>query len=198
VCDEWIHEGWATYLEGVYVEHRFGKSDALKYLNGYKTKVRNRDPIITPCGINRTPPQDMYFKGALFINTLRSVVSDDGRWWKLMREFYGRFKYRNITTGDVVAFFNRNTGRDLTPIFNQYLRRTDLPTLELQFDESAGKVSYRWKADEQAFAMPVKVGRKDAWQLIEPTTEWKTMSLGMKMEEFDVATDLYFVNVSRK
>lgn len=198
VCDEWIHEGWATYLEGVYVEHMFGKADALKYVNGYKTKVKNREPIITACGINRTPSQDMYFKGALFINTLRSIVNDDGRWWKLMREFYGRFKYQNITTGDVVAFFNKNTGRDLTPIFDQYLRRTDLPTLELQFEESAGKVSYRWKVDEKAFAMPVKVGRKDAWQLIEPTTEWKTIALGMKIVEFDVATDLYYINVSRK
>ena len=74
VADEWIHEGWGTYLECVYVEHMFGYDDALKYINGYKSKVRNREPIITPRGINRTPPQDMYFKGALFLHTLRSVV----------------------------------------------------------------------------------------------------------------------------
>ncbi len=40
VCDEWIHEGWGTYAEGIYVEHVFGKADALKYLNGYKSKVQ--------------------------------------------------------------------------------------------------------------------------------------------------------------
>ena len=27
---------------------------------------------------------------------------------------------------------------DLTPIFNQYLRHTAIPTLELKFDESGG------------------------------------------------------------
>ena len=37
--DMWIHEGWTTYLEGLYVEYHWGKDDALKYLNGYKTKV---------------------------------------------------------------------------------------------------------------------------------------------------------------
>ena len=55
----------------------FGHDDALKYINGYKSKVRNREPIITQRGIHRSPPQDMYFKGALFLHTLRSVVDDD-------------------------------------------------------------------------------------------------------------------------
>ena len=43
----------------------------------YKSKVQNLQPIITARGINREPPQDQYFKGALFLNTLRSVVDDD-------------------------------------------------------------------------------------------------------------------------
>jgi hypothetical protein len=46
--------------------------------------------------------------------------------------------------------------------------------------------------------MPVKVGRRDNWQLIEPTTEWKTMKLGVKKDDFKVATDLYYVNVIKK
>ena len=44
--DMWIHEGWATYLECLYVEHVFGYDDALKYTNGYKTKIGNKEPII--------------------------------------------------------------------------------------------------------------------------------------------------------
>lgn len=97
-------------------------------------------------------------------------------------------------TEDVVRFFNDKTGKNLTPIFDQYLRHTNIPTLELQFQDS-GTVSYRWKADEKEFAMPVKVGRKGDWQLIQPTTEWKTMKSGVKKDDFEAATDLYFVNV---
>ena len=162
VSDEWIHEAWATYAEGVYVEHLWGKPDGLKYLNGYTAKVRNREPILAPRGVNRMAPQDMYFKGALFINTLRSIVDDDARWWAIVRDYYREFQYRDIMTEDVVRFFNRKTGRDLTAIFDQYLRRADLPTLELRFDD-AGTVDYRWKADEPAFDMPIKVGRRPAW-----------------------------------
>jgi dipeptidyl-peptidase-4 len=196
VCDMWIHEGWGTYLEAVYVEHMFGYADMLKYINGYKSKVRNREPIITPRGVNRTPPQDQYFKGALFINTLRSLVGDDARWWKMLREMYQRFKYQDITTEDILAFFNEKSGKALTPIFDEYLRFADLPTLDLAFLED-GQVAYRWRADVAAFAMPIKVGRKDKWQVITPTTEWQTMTTPLAKDEFAVATDLYYVNVVR-
>ncbi len=57
VSDMWIHEGWTTYMETLYVEQQFGRDDALKYVNGYKSKVRNRDPIITQRGIHRSPPR---------------------------------------------------------------------------------------------------------------------------------------------
>jgi aminopeptidase N len=199
VSDQWIHEGWTTYAECVYVEALFGYADALKYTNGYKAKVRNQQPIITKPETNRTPGQDQYFKGALFLHTLRSVISDKGdndtRWWKLLRDYCARFKYQNIMTEDLVAFFNKQTGKNLTPIFDQYLRHAALPVLELRFEE--GSVAYRWKADVKEFAMPVKVGSKSNWQTIQPTTEWKTMPTKLKKEEFEVATELYYVGVSK-
>jgi len=197
ISDMWIHEGWATYLECLYVEHMFGYDDALKYTNGYKTKVQNRQPIITAKGIHATPPQDMYFKGALFLNTLRNVVNDDKRWFNLIHDVFQNFKYQTITTEEMVQFFNRKTGLNLTPIFDQYLRFTKLPILELKFDDASSSVSYRWIADVKEFAMPVRVGTKGEWQTIQPTTEWKTLPTPLKRESFEVATDLYFINVQK-
>ena len=193
--DMWIHEGWTTYLEGLYVEYMYGKDDGLKYLNGYKSKVRNQQPIIAPRGVNATPPQDMYFKGALFINTLRSVINDDARWWALLKEFYQHFKYQTIMTEDIVTWFNQKTRMNLTPVFNQYLRHTAIPALELKFDEASGSVSYRWKADETGFAMPIQVGNKEHWQIIHPTQEWQKMKTPIKKDQFAVNTDLYFIDV---
>jgi len=197
VSDMWIHEGWATYMECLYVEHVFGYEDALRYINGYKGKVQNRTPIIADRGVHRTPPQDMYFKGALFLHTLRNVVNDDTRWWKLLHDFYQRFKYQNIMTEDVVRFFNEKTGMDLTPLFDQYLRQAAIPTLELKFDEEDHSVSYRWNADSKGFAMPVRVGKRGQWQIVQATTEWKTMPMPLKREEFEVASDLYYINVKK-
>jgi aminopeptidase N len=195
--DMWIHEGWTTYLECLYVEYMYGKDDGLKYTNGYKSKVQNRAPIIAARGVNASPPQDMYFKGALFLNTLRSVVNDDARWWALLKDFYQHFKYRTIMTEEIVAWFNQKTKMNLTPVFDQYLRHTALPKLELKFDAAAGAVSYRWKVDEPAFAMPIRVGTKEHWQIIRPTTKWKTMKTDLNKDQFEVATDLYFVDFSK-
>jgi aminopeptidase N len=196
--DMWIHEGWTTYLESLYVEYMFGHDDALRYLNGYKSKVKNEEPIITARAVNGEPPPDQYFKGVLFINTLRSIVNNDNRWWKLLHNFYQHFKYQNVMTEDVVDYFNQQTGMNLTPIFDQYLRHTAIPTLELKFDNSSGTVSYRWKADEPVFQMPVRVGKKDNWQIIHATTDWGTMPTSLQKDEFEVATDLYYVNVSKE
>lgn len=195
IADMWIQEGWATYAESVYVEALFGYADALKYTNGYKTKVRNQQPIITPRGVNATPSQDQYFKGTLFLNTLRSVVDNDTRWWQLMRAYFAKFKYKNILTEDVVAFFNQQTGQNLTPLFDQYLRYAALPVLELRKEPNG--IGYRWQANVKEFAMPIKVGKHDSWLTLKPTTEWKTLATKLTLEEFAVATDLFYVEVRK-
>jgi aminopeptidase N len=193
--DMWIHEGWTTYLESLYVEYRWGKEDALKYTNGYKAKVKNQEPIIAQRGVNATPPADQYFKGTLFLNTLRSVINDDKKWFVLIHDLFQKFKYQNIMTEDIVAFFNERTGMNLTPIFNQYLRHRDIPALELKLDEQQHTISYRWIADEPAFAMPVLIARNGHWQMLFPTTEWQKLPGAKEKEEIRAATDLYFVNV---
>jgi aminopeptidase N len=194
VSDMWIQEGWTTYLETLYVEHLFGREDAVRYVNGLKPKVLNRDPIITQRGIHRQPDQDMYFKGALFLNTLRSVVDDDAVWWAAVREFYQQFKYRNIMTEDVVGFFNARLKQDLTAVFDQYLRRAEIPTLELAFGDR-DTMAYRWRAGERAFAMPVRIGTPGNWTIIQPTTDWKWMPAPMPKDTLTAATDLYYINV---
>jgi aminopeptidase N len=193
----WIHEGWTTYLESLYVEYNYGYDDAMKYLNAYKKKVKNDRPIITARGTNTEPSQDQYFKGALFINTLRGNVNDDAKWWPMLRGYYQKYKYKNIMTEDIEQYFNQKMGMDLTPVFDQYLRHTAIPKLELNFDEAAGTVQYRWVADEKAFAMPVRVGTKEHWETIHPTTDWQTMKTPLTKDQFEVATDLYYIDVSK-
>ena len=204
--DMWIHEGWTTYLESLYVEYNWGKADAIQYLNGLKKKVKNDRPIVTARGTNAEPPEDQYFKGALMLNTIRSIVDNDPRWFAIVRGFYRKFQYQNIMTEDVVRYFNEQTGMNLTPVFDQYLRHKAIPTLELNFNQTdgnqtdgsqPGKVFYRWKADEKDFAMPVRVGLKEHWEIVYPTTEWQALETPLPRERFEVATDFYYINVDK-
>jgi aminopeptidase N len=194
VSDAWIHEGWGTYLEGVYVECLFGYDDAMTYLNGYKNKVGNVEPIVGPTGVNHWPTQDQYFKGALFMNTLRHVVDDDEIWWALLREYAEHFKHRNIWTTDVINFFNTRLDRDLRPVFEQYLYYPALPVLQVRSE--GGSVSYRWQAGVTDFDMPLKVRFNDGMHTVYPTAEWQAESLGGgELDDWRPATDLFYIVV---
>jgi aminopeptidase N len=200
----WIHEGWTTYMESLYVEYRWGKADAIKYINGRKPLVDNKEPIITQRGTNTEPPRDQYDKAALMLNTLRSVIDDDAKWFADIHDFYETFKYKNIMTEDVIAWWSARTGMDLKPFFDTYLRHAAIPALELRLEpaKDAGAkpvVQYRWKDDEAAFAMPIQLGDPQHWTKVTPvTTEWKSMPWTESLEDFKVATDLYYVNVVKE
>ena len=200
----WIHEGWDTYLETLFVEFRYGRPDAIKYTNGLIPKVRNREPILSEPWANAEPPQDMYFKGALMIATLRSWLATtlppaqaDQRWFTLIKAFYQHFKYQNILTDDVVAWWNAQTGLPLTPFFNQYLRQTAIPCLELSFDEGTHTMLYKWQAAEPGFVMPIQGGDPAHLQTIYPTATWQSLQTPLTKDTFQVATDLFYVNVSK-
>ncbi|MCA9734940.1 MAG: M1 family metallopeptidase [Deferribacteres bacterium] len=192
VSDAWIHEGWTTYAEGVYVECQFGYEDALRYLNGYKPKIHNKEPIIGPTAVNHWPTIDQYFKGALFLNTLRHVIDDDAHWWALIKDYSEHFKYKNIWTVDVITYFNDHLDRDLRPLFEQYLYHADLPVLQYKFE--ADKVSFRWQANVTDFDMPVKIRFNGVMEFIRPTTQWQTQTFpDASKENWLVATDLFYL-----
>jgi hypothetical protein len=102
-------------------------------------------------------------------------------------------------TEDVVVWWSERTGMELKPFFAEYLQHAAIPKLELRFDAAKGVVSYRWKADEAGFAMPIAVGLPEHWTLVKPVAnEWKTMTWMGSKAEFEVATDLYYVDVSKE
>jgi len=127
------------------------------------------------------------------------VIGDDKKWFADIHDFYQEFKYRNIMTEDVETWWDKRTGMNLTPFFDEYLRHADLPVLELKFDAPKKTVEYRWKADENAFAMSIEVGDAARWTLVQPVTgEWKTMPWTGTKDDFAVASDLYYVNVVKE
>jgi len=197
VSDAWIQEGWCTYTEGVYVECMFGYEDAIKYFNGYKSKVQNKEPIIGPTAVNHWPTGDQYFKGALFLHTLRNVVDDDKKWWAMLRDYAEHFKYKNIFTSEVINFFNAYFKRDFGPLFEQYLYHASVPKLQVKFEGT--RVAYKWKAEVEEFYMPIKVRVNGKTRFIFPTAKWKSEPLkGVAKENWQVATDLFYVAVEEQ
>lgn len=155
IADMWIHEGFTQYSELVYIECTQDYEKAMLYAKGLRFKVQNDKPIIGPYGVNTEGSGDMYPKGALLLNTLRHVVNNDQLWWKTIKEYAETFKHKIIDTQTVIDFFNQKTQMNLTPIFNQYLKYTSIPKLELK--QKGKKLYYKWIIEEPNFEMPVEI-----------------------------------------
>jgi aminopeptidase N len=198
-CDMWIHESFGAYAESLYVEDQWGRAEALKYINAKKRNVRNARPIIAERNLNRRSDGDMYDKGQLILNTLRSVLNDDALWISIMRGLQQEFRYGNVSSDDVFNYINKKSGRDLMYFFDQYFRHAAIPQLliETKLEGDGLAVRYRWQADVADFRMPVKVTTAPGkYEFVTPTANWQTLQLhGMKPEEVKVAEDLFYVNV---
>jgi aminopeptidase N len=179
IADMWIHESFTTYSECVYVECQFGYEKAMAYINGQKKLIANQKPVIGQFGVNyKTGNSDMYYKGALMLNTIRHIINDDTKWWAMLKKYAETYRYKIIETKDVVAFFSMESGLNLSPIFEQYLKHKAFPELELKFNE--GTFEFRWKTDVENFKMPFecKIGTKSI--RYEATNAWQSAPIQLK------------------
>ena len=193
-ADMWIHEGFTSYTESVYVECQYGYEKGQQYINGCKGNIDNTSPIIGPYGVNKQGSTDMYEKGALMLNTLRHIVDNDDKWWKILLKYSKTFRHKIIDTKTVVDFFNTETGMNLTTIFNQYLRYANIPILELR--KSKGKLEFRWKADESKFNMPVDIKIKGKKYRLYPTKNWNNTKYKINnLKDVKLLTDNFYINV---
>jgi len=179
IADMWIHESFTTYSECVYVECQFGYEKAMAYINGQKKLIANQKPVIGQFGVNyKTGNSDMYYKGALMLNTIRHIINDDTKWWAMLKKYAETYRYKIIETKDVVAFFSKESGLNLSPIFDQYLKHKAFPELELKFND--GTIDFRWKTDVENFKMPFecKIGTKSL--RYEATNAWQSAPIQLK------------------
>jgi len=194
IADMWIHEGFTCYSEAVFLECQFGYEKAQIYINGLKKNIQNDTPIIGQYGVSNEGSGDMYYKGALMLNTIRSILNNDQKWWKLILDYSLQFRHKIIDTETVISFFNQQTGLDLTPIFDQYLRHKNIPILEIQKVKS--KLQYRWKTDIVNFRMPVDIMHKGKTIRLQPNNNYQTFTLKIKnISEIKFLTDKFLVNV---
>lgn len=194
IADMWIHEAFTSYAEAVYIECRWGKEDALKYLKGLRsTMISNKEPIIGDYGVNKEGSVDMYYKGANLLNTVRSIINDDEKWWSLLKSFSETFKHKITNTEEVIAFFENGTDVSLTPVFEEYLYYAALPTLQMKKEK--GNIYYRWASSVTDFEMPIDLIVKEKTQRIYPNQNWQKLKKVRSLKKVKVDVDRFYVHM---
>src|SRR5690554_158473 len=196
IADMWIHEAFTTYSESVYAECRFGYEKAMLYINGQSRIVENQKPIVGQFGVNFKPKStDMYYKGALMLNTIRHIINNDEKWWQLILDYSHHFKHQIIEAKDVIEFFTTQSQINLKPVFQQYLYYSDLP--ELQIENTKKGFNYYWKTDVENFEMPVEIRLNEKTIRLNPTNKpqfYKTKK--KKGNSIEVAKNKFFIKVN--
>ncbi|WP_291275295.1 M1 family metallopeptidase [Flavobacterium sp.] len=197
IADMWIHEGFTTYTESVFIECLKGYEEAQKYINGQSRSVRNDRPVIGQFGVNKEGSGDMYYKGALMLNTIRHIINDDTLWWKLLYTYAETYKKQIIDTPTVLAFFNKETGLDFTKVFEQYLTTTKIPKLVL--DKQGKTLKFYWENCVDQFNMPVAIMIKGKEIRLQPTTNSQELTIdeNTSWNDIEVATKRFFVKVKK-
>lgn len=180
VADMWVHEGFTDYTETLFVDCQYGKEAADAYTQGLRRSIRNDRPIIGPYGVNKEGSSDMYNKGNNLIHTLRQVINNDELFRKILRGLTQTFYHKTVNSSDIEAYFSKESGKNLSKIFDQYLRNSTIPALEYKIDGS--KLSYRWTNCIDGFNMPVRLANNPGiW--LHATKEWQTMQVTNDIKE---------------
>jgi len=171
MADMWVHEGFTTYSEALYVEYHFGKKAGEEYIKGISHNIDNIIPIIGDYDVNdKDITGDIYSKGATVLHTLRQVINDDEKWRAILTGLNTEFYHKTVTSAEVENYISQQSGLNLKTFFNQYLRTVQIPTFEYYFEDN--KFAYRWTNAVSGFDMPLKVKLDDKEQWIKPTTNW--------------------------
>jgi aminopeptidase N len=125
--DIWLNEGFATYMEWLWVEHTQGK----EAFNIYLDDLYQSAQTMLPPG---DPPSwglfdgSVYIRGGLVLHALRLTVGDE-IFFNILSTYYQRYQYSNASTEDFIAVAEEVSGQDLGPFFDAWLYGSTMPPM---------------------------------------------------------------------
>ncbi|MEZ6196647.1 MAG: M1 family metallopeptidase [Planctomycetota bacterium] len=167
--DMWIHEGFGTYMEALYLERTRGP-EAYRREMAKKRGHADRQPV-APRDVRDSASiyfggggTDIYFKGAWILHTLRWTIGDEAFFKALRRMCYPDPALEKRTDGsqcrfvdsqDFIDLVSKIAGEDLGWFFDVYLREAEPPTLHRETID--GELRLRWATAREDLVCRVPV-----------------------------------------
>ncbi len=178
IADMWIHEGFTTYTETLFTQWQSGINAGNEYSLGIRKSIKNDIPIIGVYNVQNEGSRDMYPKAASMIHNIRMAMNNDILFRAMLRAMNKTFYHKTVTTKAIELFMSKYAGFSLTKTFDQYLRTTQVPTLEYYFSADGKSLNFRWMETVDGFDMPLMVNLGTSMQRIQPKyNEWSNIPL---------------------
>jgi hypothetical protein len=123
--DIWLNEGFATYTECLWLEHKPGSTGLPAYLAGMQARKPNPTNdsvyVYTTSDPNRIFSDNYtYLKGGWVLHQLRHVVGD-AVFYQILQSYRAAFQGSAATTDDFAGVASSVSGRNLTPFFQEWV-----------------------------------------------------------------------------
>lgn len=129
--DIWLNEGFATYSEGLWIEHLQGRGALDEWVRGQYSTVNEFPEYFPPPG---NPAADnlfnggIYLRGGLTLHALRLEVGDE-TFFEILKTYYQRYKGGNVTTDDFISVAEEVSSKDLQIFFDDWLNEVKVPPI---------------------------------------------------------------------
>lgn len=174
--DFWLHEGFQSFMDTLYMEKLRGKDAYFKGMTNRMRGLRNKQPVApresrTTVQMYMAAPDyvnsdgDIYGKGAVILHTLRYLIGDKPFFTALRKMAYPDPRIEKLTNGRQLRFANTDdflqiaeaaSGMKLDWFFEVYLRQPKLP--KLITEKTGNQMTLRWDVPEDLpFPMPVEL-----------------------------------------
>jgi aminopeptidase N len=162
----WLSEGFATYLEILYMESKYGIDTAKEELRFNRQKVIEFHKKVKSPVVDTTTKDYMtllnansYEKGGWVLHMLRRQLGDSV-FWKGLRKYYTMYAGKNAVTEDFRKVMEDVSGKDLKNFFQQWLYNAGHPVLKVnrQYDDDKN-VLHLTVVQQQpdVFEVPLKI-----------------------------------------
>lgn len=190
-CDFWINEGFATYMEVLYLEYVYGKAAARNYHIGKRKLADNNFLGMGDCTLCQRSIYGEYDKPSAMIHQIRLLIKDDKKFMQMLQDIQQTWKYKVTNTELVQQKLQTYAGFNLSKIFEQYLHQQNIPTLNLI--HSQNRLVYYWSDCVTDFNMPISIFLNGQLYWLYPKTEKQILSFG---DDFKIeANKEWLVNV---
>ncbi|MEO3862975.1 M1 family metallopeptidase [Acrocarpospora sp. B8E8] len=125
--DLWLNEGFATYAEWLWSEHRGNGTAQQSFEDAYASAT---DEIWKyPPGVTR--PNDLfnasvYVRGGMALHALRTEIGDT-KFFPLLKKWTADHRYGNVTTEQFIDLAEKTSGEQLDDLFDAWLFKPAKP-----------------------------------------------------------------------
>jgi aminopeptidase N len=171
-CKDWTHlwlnEGFATYCEVLWAEHKLGPDERDYRLYQKSRSARSGSAKTRPIVDRHYPtPGSMfdtraYPKGGWVLHMLRSRLGDDA-FFRALKRYGTVYAYRTAETSDLRKIFERLTGESLERFFHDWTERPGHPELKISTTYDAKdrlvkiNIKQTQKADPFHFSLTIEL-----------------------------------------